>query len=84
MTARGLILNNIKGLSKLPDSSKDSMDVPLIARTWKKEKLTEPLISREYRLAKEEKIRAAKGLFYGGLLSVMLWFAIASGFYILF
>ena len=84
MNAKGLILNDIRGLRHVADARKDSMYTSLITRTWKEEKLTEQLIRREYRLAKEEKIRASKGVIYGGLLGAMLWCTIVIGVYILF
>lgn len=84
MNVTRFIFNDIERLSNFACPRKDSVFASSITRTWKEEKLTEHLIRRECRLAREEEIRASKGVFFGGIFGAMLWCVIGIGVYILF
>ena len=83
MNVTRFLFNDIGGLSNFRGPRKDSVFASSITRTWKEEKLTEHLIRRECRLAREEESRALKGLVYGGLFGAMLWCVIVIGVYAL-
>ena len=84
MSTKQLKLNNMGVLSNVSDPHKNSIFASLITRAWKGTELTQQQLRIEYRLQREEKLRASKGLVFGGLLGAMSWCAIVIGFNILF